>query len=236
MSHTVHPYAHRLGILRDWKSRWFLSKAKFPNYRKLLKADILLREYLEKELKVFMVDSIEMERGENYYKVIIKTARPGMIIGRSGEGTTKIKDKVYKYLTKFGADIPKDLRLSIEEIRNPERHAGVVVHMVKEAIEKRTPFRRTMKQTVEKVMANKDVLGVKVTLSGRLDGAEMGRLETLKKGRLPLQTLRADVDFARGRASMPYGDIGIKVWIYRGDIFATKIDPKSRSQKLTPNS
>jgi len=236
MSHTVHPYAHRLGILRDWKSRWFLSKAKFPNYRKLLKADILLREYLEKELKVFMVDSIEMERGENYYKVIIKTARPGMIIGRSGEGTTKIKDKVYKYLTKFGADIPKDLRLSIEEIRNPERHAGVVVHMVKEAIEKRTPFRRTMKQTVEKVMANKDVLGVKVTLSGRLDGAEMGRLETLKKGRLPLQTLRADVDFARGRASMPYGDIGIKVWIYRGDIFAKKIDPKSRSQKLTPNS
>ena len=236
MSHTVHPYAHRLGILRDWKSRWFLSKAKFPNYRKLLKADILLREYLEKELKVFMVDSIEMERGENYYKVIIKTARPGMIIGRSGEGTTKIKDKVYKYLTKFGADIPKDLRLSIEEIRNPESHAGVVVHMVKEAIEKRTPFRRTMKQTVEKVMANKDVLGVKVTLSGRLDGAEMGRLETLKKGRLPLQTLRADVDFARGRASMPYGDIGIKVWIYRGDIFAKKIDPKSRSQKLTPNS
>jgi small subunit ribosomal protein S3 len=100
--------------------------------------------------------------------------------------------------------------------------------MVVEAIEKRTPFRRTMKQTIEKVMANRDVLGVRVTLSGRLDGAEMGRLETLKKGRLPLQTLRADIDFARVRASMPYGDIGIKVWIYRGDIF----EKDSKANKL----
>jgi small subunit ribosomal protein S3 len=235
MSHTVHPYAHRLGILRDWKSRWFLSKAKSGDYRKNLKADILLREYLEKELRAFMVSAIEIERGANYYRVIIKTARPGMIIGRSGEGSAKLKDKIVKFLNKLGVNSPKDLRLSVEEIRTPESNAGIVAHMVVEAIEKRTPFRRTMKQTVEKVMANRDVLGVRVTLSGRLDGAEMGRLETLKKGRLPLQTLRADIDFARARARMPYGDIGIKVWIYRGDIFA-KADPKTRSQKLTPST
>ncbi len=228
MSHTVHPYAHRLGILRDWKSRWFLSKAKSPDYRKHLKADVLLREYLEKELRTFMVSGIEIERGANYYRVIIRTARPGMIIGRSGEGSTKLKDKIVKFLKKLKIESPKDLRLSVEEIRSPESNAGVVGQMVVEAIEKRTPFRRTMKQTVEKVMANRDVLGVRVTLSGRLDGAEMGRLETLKKGRLPLQTLRADIDFARVRASMPYGDIGIKVWIYRGDIF----EKDSKANKL----
>ncbi len=219
MSHTVHPYAHRLGILRDWKSRWFLSRAKSSAYRTNLKADVLLREYLEKDLRSFMVDSIEMERGENFYKVIIKTARPGMIIGRSGEGTAKLKDKILKFFSRRKIVVPADLRLSVEEIRSPESHAQVVAHMIEEAIEKRTSFRRLMKQTTEKVMANRDVLGVKLTLSGRLDGAEMGRLETMKKGRLPLQTLRADVDFARGRARMPYGDIGIKVWIYKGDIF-----------------
>src|SRR3989338_2973562 len=230
MSHTVHPYAHRLGILRDWKSRWFLSKAKTSNYRKLLKADIILREYLEKELKTFMVSDIEIERGENYYRVIVKTARPGMIIGRSGEGSVKLKDKILRFLDKLGGLSPKDLRLSVEEIRSPESNAGVVSHMIVEAIEKRTPFRRTMKQTIEKVMANKDVLGVRLTLSGVLDGGAMSRTETIKKGRLPLQTLRADVDYARGRARGTLGTVGIKVWIYRGDIF-TK-ESKARSQKL----
>lgn len=231
MSHTVHPYAHRLGILRDWRSRWFLSKAKASDYRKLLKEDVLLREFLEKELRPFLINGIEIERGGNYFRVIVKTARPGMIIGRSGEGSTKLKDKIVKFLAKLGVVPPRDLRLSVEEIRSPESQAGVVAHMIEEAIEKRTPFRRTMKQTVEKVMANRDVLGVRVTLSGRLDGAEMGRLETLKKGRLPLQTLRADVDFAKGRASMPYGDIGIKVWIYRGEVFDKDTKAKTASHK-----
>ena len=222
MSPTVHPYSHRLGILRDWKSRWFISRLKTPQYRANLKGDVLLREYLEKTLRPYLVDSIEIERGENAMRVIIKTARPGMIIGRSGEGSGKVKDAIIKFLTRQKVEIPRDVRLSIEEVRSPESHAGVVAHMIEEAIEKRTTFRRTMKQAIEKVMANKDVLGVKLTLSGRLDAAEMGRTESLKKGRLPLQTLRADVDYAQGRAHMPYGDIGIKVWIYRGEIFSAK--------------
>jgi len=221
MSHTVHPYAHRLVILRDWKSRWFVARAKKSQYRENLKGDVMLREFLEKNLRAFLVDSIEIERGENSLRVIVKTARPGLIIGRSGEGSVKLKNEIVKRLQKIGVPIPRDVRLIIEEVRSPESHAGVVAHMIEEALEKRTTFRRTLKQAIEKIMANKDVKGVRITLSGRLDGSEMGRTETLMKGRLPLQTLRADIDFAKGRATMPYGDIGIKVWIYRGEIFST---------------
>src|SRR3989344_1601074 len=140
MSHTVHPYAHRLGILRDWKSRWFTSRAKTGDFRRNLKADVLLREHLEKKLRAFLVDSIEVERGASSMRVIVKTARPGMIIGRSGEGSTKLKDEVTTFLRKIGADTPRDLRVSIEEVRSPESHAGVVAHMLEEAIEKRTTF------------------------------------------------------------------------------------------------
>ena len=219
MSHTVHPYSHRLGILRDWRSRWFTGRGKSLVYRDLLKGDVLTRQFLEKALRTFLVDDIEIERGENSMHVFIKTARPGMIIGRSGEGTAKLKEDLLKVLRKQKVSVPRDMRLIIEEVRSPESHAGIVAHMIEELIEKRTTFRRVLKQTAEKVMANKDVKGMKVTLSGRLDGAEMGRVESIMKGRLPLQTLRADGDFAKGRASMPYGDIGIKVWIYRGQIF-----------------
>ncbi|MEK7535562.1 MAG: KH domain-containing protein [Patescibacteria group bacterium] len=119
MSHTVHPYAHRLGILRDWKSRWFVARIKKPLYRQNLKADVMLRETLEKELRAFLVDSIEIERGENYLRVIVKTARPGLIIGRSGEGSNKLKETIVKRLRKLGANIPRDVRLQIEEVRSP---------------------------------------------------------------------------------------------------------------------
>jgi len=230
MSHKVHPYAHRLGILRDWKSRWIAPRSgKFQEY---LRADVMLREYLEKKLRGFYVDSIEIERGQNVMRVIIKTSRPGMIIGRSGEGSAKLKADILGQLLKLKVSIPKDVRLEIEEVRSPESHAAIVAQMVAEQLEKRMPFRRVMKQTIEKVMANRDVLGVKVYLTGRLDGAEMGRTESLKKGRLPLQTLRADVDFARERAHLPYGDLGIKIWIYRGDVFEEKAKGKNQKTKI----
>jgi len=221
MSHTVHPYAHRLGILRDWKSRWFSVKRK---YQENLKADILLREYLEKKLRSFYVDSIEMERGQNTFKIIIKTARPGMLIGRNGEGSTKLRNDILKELRRIKVSVPRDVKLEIEEVRAPETRAAIVAMMVAEGLEKRMPHKRVLKQTLEKAMANKQVQGVKIALSGRLGGADMGRSEFVKDGRIPLQTLRADVDFAREKAHLPYGDIGIKVWIYRGDIF--KDDPK----------
>jgi small subunit ribosomal protein S3 len=118
--------------------------------------------------------------------------------------------------------IPLDFKLDIEEIKSPESNSAIVAYMIAEGLEKRMPFRRVMKQTIEKVMANRDVLGVRIYLGGRLGGAEMARTEDLKKGRIPLQTLRADIDYAQDKAHMTYGDIGIKVWIYKGDIFAKK--------------
>lgn len=219
MTHIVHPYSHRLGIIRDWRSRWFGKKDAYGEY---LRTDVLLREYLEKRLRGFYIDSIEMERSQNVYRLIIKTARPGMLIGRAGEGVAKLKDDVLSFLKKIKVAIPTEFKLDIEEVKNPETHAAVVGAMVAEGLEKRMPFRRVMKQTVSKVMSNREVKGVKITLSGRLGGADMGRVESLKDGRIPLQTFRADIDFARIKAYLPYGVIGIKVWIYRGDIFPEK--------------
>jgi len=217
MTHRVHPYAHRLGILRDWKSRWFGAKG---TYQTLLKTDVLLREFLEKKLKGMYVSSIEVERRGKQMRLIVKTSRPGVLIGHSGEGITKLRDAVLSFAHKKGLRLAEDFKIDVEEVRSPESDAGVVAAMVVEGIERRFPFRRVLKQTAEKVMANRDVQGVRVALSGRLGGADMSRREEIKKGRIPLQTLRADIDFARTRAKIPQGDIGVKVWIYRGDVFA----------------
>lgn len=220
MSHNVHPFSHRLGIIRDWKSRWFgVNK----QYREFLKCDVLVRQYLEKRLKGMYVGGIEIERNEKALRIIIKTSRPGMIIGRSGEGATKLREDIAKKISKMGISSSSEIKLDIEEIRSPESSAAIVSQMIAEGLEKRMPFRRVMKQTVEKVMANRDVQGVKIYLGGRLGGADMARSEVLKKGRIPLQTFRADIDYATGRATIPQGDLGIKVWIYKGDIFASDI-------------
>jgi len=217
MSHTVHPYSHRLGILRDWKSRWFSTKDK---YKANLRGDVLIREYLEKKLKGFFVADIEIERGEKMLRVIVSTSRPGMIIGRQGDGAEKLRADIKKLLEKqklWSDEV--DLKLDIKEIKSPESNAAIVSQMIVEALEKRLQFRRVMKQTLEKVMANRDVEGVRILLSGRLGGATMSRVEDRKLGRIPLQTFRADVDYSCTKAVMPYGTIGVKVWIYKGDIF-----------------
>ncbi|MEI6528317.1 MAG: 30S ribosomal protein S3 [bacterium] len=219
MSHTVHPYSHRLGILRDWKSRWFSSN---KDFRDALKADILLREYLEKKLRGMYIGSIEMERNQKSFKVIVKTSRPGVLIGRNGEGSDKLRNDIVKFMKRHKLALAQDFKLDIEEIKSPESNAAVVAYMVAEGLEKRMPFRRVLKQTIEKVMANREVQGVKIYMGGRLGGAEMARSEELKKGRIPLQTLRADIDYAQEKAHMTYGDIGIKVWIYKGQIFAAR--------------
>lgn len=223
MSKVVHPYSHRLGILRDWRHRWFATGAA---YRENLKADILLREFLQKQLRGQYLGGIELERGRGHLRVIIKTSRPGLIIGRSGEGSVKLKGAILEFLRKKGLAVP-ELKLDIEEIRSPESSAAIVAYLVAEGLEKRLPFRRVLKQTVEKVMANRDVKGVRIALSGMLGGGSMSRSEQLKKGRIPLQTFRADVDFARERANLPLGVIGVKVWIYKGDVFSKNQEAKS---------
>jgi len=221
MSHTVHPYSHRLGIIRDWKSRWFAPRGK---YQALLKSDVLLREHLQKKFRGMYVADIQIVRNEKIMRVIISTSRPGIIIGRSGEGATKLRADIFSFMARNKTALTKgqELKIDIEEIRSPESNAAIVAQMCAESIEKRLPFRRVMKQMVEKVMANRDVKGVRIFMGGRLGGAEMARVEELKKGQVPLQTFRADIDFAREKAHMTYGDIGIKVWIYKGEVFNKK--------------
>jgi small subunit ribosomal protein S3 len=217
MSHTVHPYSHRLGILRDWKSRWFSPKGEYATY---LHGDILVRAYLEKKLKGFYIADIEIERSQKAIRVILSTSRPGMIIGRAGNGAELLRADLKKLLEKKKLLPAKvDLKLDIKEVKSPESNAAIVGQMVVEGLEKRLPFRRVVKSMLEKVMANRDVKGVRIFLAGRLGGATMSRTEDRKLGRIPLQTFRADVDYAVTKAIMPYGAIGVKVWIYRGDIF-----------------
>ena len=217
MTHIAHPYVQRLGINRDWKSRWFATDP--AKYREYLRTDATIRKYLDTKLKGMSVDVVEIERDEKTLRVLIKSGRPGLIIGRSGEGVTQIRKEIDLLLRKLKLSEKPDIKIDIEEIRSIETSASIVGQMVAEGLEKRMPFRRVLKQTVEKAMANRDVQGVRIAVSGRLGGADMARREQLKKGRIPLQTLRADIDYARIRANLPYGVIGIKVWIYRGDVF-----------------
>lgn len=229
MPHHVHPYAHRLGILRDWKSRWFADQHSTKNYQKYLRGDVLMREFLKKRLRGMHVADIEMERSDKMWRIVVKTARPGLIIGRSGEGSIKLKREIFSRAARWKIAMPKEFKFDIEEVRSPESNAAILGQMVAEGLEKRMPFKRVIKQTLEKAMANRDVKGARIAISGRLGGADMSRREQVRAGNIPLQTLRADVDFAREEAHLPYGLIGIQVWIYKGEVFAEK--PRARSAK-----
>jgi len=220
MTHTVHPYAHRLGIIRDWKSRWFAANPR--QYRENVMIDTTIRRFLKKRLRGMYVTSVEIERSRQAIRILIKTSRPGMVIGRGGDGSQKLIKEITAQMRKVKGAPLLPVKLDIEEVRSPESQSPVVAYMVAEGLEKRQTFRRVLKQTVEKVMANRDVQGVRIAIAGRLGGAEMSRQEEIKRGRVPLQTIRADIDFAREQAYLPYGVIGIKVWIYRGDIFDAK--------------
>jgi small subunit ribosomal protein S3 len=220
MTHTVHPYAHRLGIIRDWKSRWFAADSK--SYRENILVDETIRRFLTKRLRGTYTSNIEIERSAAELRVTISTARPGLVIGRSGENAVKLRTELATVVKKVAPKDHRTIKLDINEIRQPETDAAVVAYMVAEGLEKRMPFRRVLKQTIEKVIAAREVEGVRIAVSGRLGGAEMSRKEELKKGRIPLQTFRADIDFAHEQAYLPYGVIGIKVWIFRGNVYQDK--------------
>jgi small subunit ribosomal protein S3 len=201
-------------------ARWFTPDGK--RFRENMRADEAVRSMLQKKLKGMYVADIDIERDEKVMRVIIRTSRPGLVIGRSGEGATMLKKAIDMILRKQKLTEIPELKLDIEEIKSPESSAAIVGQMMVEGLEKRMPFRRVMKQTIEKVIANRDVEGVRIVLAGRLGGADMSRREELKRGQIPLQTLRADIDFARERAVLPYGTLGVKVWIYRGEVFDDK--------------
>lgn len=220
MTHTVHPYAHRLGIIRDWRSRWFAGDKK--SYRENVLVDQTIRTFLKKRLKGMHVTEIEIERTQSEIRVLVHTARPGLVIGRSGENATKLRKEVTDAVRKVASNHARTIKLDIMEIRQPEASAAIVGYMIAEGLEKRMPFRRVLKQTVEKVMAVREIIGVRVVVSGRLGGADMSRTEQIKRGRVPLQTFRANIDYAQVEANLPYGVIGIKVWIYMGDQFSDR--------------
>lgn len=223
MTHRVHPYIFRINQLTTWRSRWF-SHRKFSAY---LREDTLLREWLAKKLRASHLDAIEMERSPNVLHIILKTSRPGTLIGRGGEGVQNLKRDIEKMLTRLARlkraqPEKRELKISIEEVRSPESHAAIAAMMLAEELEKRVSFRRAMKMALEKSAGAKDVQGVKIAIKGRLDGAEMARYEWGKKGRVPLATLRANIDYAEKTAYTAYGTIGVKVWIYKGDVFENK--------------
>jgi len=220
MTHVVHPFAHRLGGIRNWKSSWTFSKSDYQNF---LKGDFLVREFLTKELEKFYVSTISFERdGEKKYIIAIRTSRPGMIIGREGDGIQKLIKKIKVILKKNNLSIPKEIKIDIQDVHSPDSDAGILIAQIIEGLEKRMPFKRMQKMTAEKTMANRDVKGVRISLAGRLNGADMARTEHVKLGSIPLSTFRADVDYREGRANLPYGVIGVKVWIYKGEVFDKK--------------
>ena len=233
MTHTVHPYAHRLGIIRDWRSRWFAADKK--SYRENVVVDNAIRMFLAKKLRAMHVSETEIERSATEVRVIIHTARPGLVIGRSGENAGKLRKELEVLVKRTAPNHNRAVKMDIMEIRQPETNAAVVAFMVAEGLEKRLPFRRVLKGTVEKVMAVREVIGVRIIVSGRLGGADMSRKEEIKRGRIPLQTFRANIDYAHHEAHLPYGQIGIKVWIYLGDTHTERSRGNAPAPVATPS-
>jgi len=215
MSHKVHPLIFRIKNLTNWRSRWFDRK----KYRQLLKQDVQLRDFIMKKLSRAGVDKVEIERLANSIRVIIHTARPGLVIGRGGAGLEELRAELKKIIFKDQPKTKIEVKLEVEEIRKPESHAAVVAASMAEQIERRLPHRRVLKQTLSKIMANKEIQGAKVLVKGRLGGAEIARTEWLKDGKIPLQTLRSNIDYAQATAYTTYGTVGVKVWIYKGQTF-----------------
>src|SRR6202035_789098 len=207
MGQKVHPYGFRLGYTKPWKSRWFVER----DYDKLLLEDIKLKNELKEKLKSAGVSSIEIERPGNKLRIIIKTARPGIIIGRKGAEIDKLKAELQKRTA------GKDIFVDIQEVHKPELDAQLVSESIALQLEKRVAFRRAMRKAVDSALRF-GCKGIKVRVSGRLNGAEIARTEWYLQGRLPLHTLRADIDYGFTEANTTYGVIGIKCWVYKGEI------------------
>ena len=214
MGKKVNPKIFRMGITKTWPSVWF---EKGDKYVKNIRQDIGIRRHLLKEFREAGVDKVEIIRSINKVEINIATAKPGVIIGRGGNGAEELKKKLHdKFLKDFRLG---EINLNIKEFSRPNLSAQITVQNMILDIEKRMPFRKVMKQTLGKI-ERAGALGVKIVISGRLNGAEIARTEKLVWGKVPLQTLRADIDYARGAAHTTYGAIGIKVWVYKGEVFA----------------
>src|SRR4051795_8814316 len=208
MGHKVHPTGIRLGISKDWNSKWFANKRDYALY---LTADLKVRELLHKKLAQAGVSRIQIERPAKTARITIHTARPGVVIGKKGEDIEKLRKEVTKVM-----GVPA--HINVTEVRKPELDAQLVAESIAQQLERRIMFRRAMKRSVQNAM-RLGALGIKVNVGGRLNGAEIARSEWYREGRVPLHTLRADIDYGFAEAKTTYGIIGIKVWVYKGEVF-----------------
>ncbi|EIM00205.1 30S ribosomal protein S3 [Rhodanobacter thiooxydans] len=225
MGHKVHPTGIRLGIAKDWNSKWFANKG---DYAKYLVADIKVRDMLKKKLAAAGISKIQIERPAKTARVTIHTARPGVVIGKKGEDIEKLRKEVSDMM-----GVPT--HINVNEVRKPEIDAQLVAESIAQQLERRIMFRRAMKRSVGNAM-RLGALGIKINVSGRLNGAEIARSEWAREGRVPLHTLRADIDYGFAEASTTYGIIGIKVWVNKGEIFdLSQIGQESKDESPAPS-
>jgi small subunit ribosomal protein S3 len=217
MGQKVNPVGFRLGITREWTSKWYASTKNFPSH---VYTDFQVRQLLKKKLSEASVSRIQIERAARKVNITIHTARPGIVIGKKGEDIEKLRGQVSKMMKMPGGDV----RINIAEIRKPELDALLVAEGIAQQLERRVMFRRAMKRAVTNTMRI-GALGIKVRVAGRLNGAEIARTEQYREGRIPLHTLRADIDYGLAEARTNYGVIGVKVWIFKGEVFNTQDQP-----------
>ena len=220
MSHKVHPKSFRIKGTEDWNIRGFYGR-KMPQY---LEEDFLIKDFLRTKLSEASVANIQIEHAANKVNVIIETARPGLIIGRGGNGIETLKKEIETKIrrrikNRVAEGKARELKIEIKEIRNPWISSALIAQMAAQQIEKRMPFRQVLKKTIERAMTNREVKGIRIEVAGRLNGIEIARREWLGQGQLPRNTIRADIDYAQDEAQCTYGKIGIKVWIYKGEKF-----------------
>ena len=215
MGQKVHPNGIRVGVIRDWSSKWYADSSKFSEY---LVEDHKIREYVKKKLFISGISKIEIERTAKFVKVNVYTAKPGLVIGKGGSLSEALKAELEKMIN-------KEVNLNIVEVKNIDTDAQLVAESIANQLERRISFRRAMKQAMQKAM-RAGALGIKTAVSGRLGGADMARTEFYKEGTIPLQTLRADIDYGFYEADTTYGKIGVKVWIYKGEVLPAKKEAK----------
>ena len=218
MGQKVNPHGLRVGVIKDWDSKWY-AEADFAD---LLVEDYNIRTYLKKKLYAAGVSKIEIERASDRVKVIIYTAKPGVVIGKGGAEIEKIKAEVQKFTS-------KKLVVDIKEVKRPDRDAQLVAENIALQLENRVSFRRAMKSCMSRTMKS-GAKGIKTSCSGRLGGADMARTEFYSEGTIPLQTLRADIDYGFAEADTAYGKVGVKVWIYKGEVLPTKANKEGGAQ------
>ncbi len=225
MGHKVHPTGFRLGVIKDWTSTWYADSKNFPEF---LNADLKVRAFIKEKLKQASVSRVQIERPARNARITIHTARPGIVIGKKGEDVESLRQQVSQMM-----GVP--VHINIEEVRKPELDAYLVAESVAQQLERRIMFRRAMKRAVTNAM-RLGAKGVKICVAGRLNGSEIARTEWYREGRVPLHTLRADIDYGFAEANTTYGIIGVKLWIFKGEVFDTKPqDANTTAEKVATN-